>query len=358
MTTELLLIFLWLSLNFQLPLGKSPVFSQLFFRRFPFPASFLSSVVASCHDATHGQIFCILNFAGHTENARPCVQGLAPCQLGYAKPLPAHLSSNHCMKHISFFVTAAVFLCCTTAVSNQKAEQPSTVASFPALSGPIKDSSSWAYFLQHLPQRDAPILDYRGRPVGDQEKHFAVISYDVGTRDLQQCADALMRLRAEYLFAQKRLNEISFHFVSGEAFGFAAYCDGKTPVPKGNGVVFVSSSPKAKDHASLRSYLDIVYTYASTISLADELEDTDALAIGTVVIKAGSPGHCFIIADEATTPAGEKVFKLVEGYTPAQTIYVLRNAEEPSLGCWHKLKKGPITTASYAFTHYKLKKFE
>lgn len=262
------------------------------------------------------------------------------------------------MKHFFFFVTAAVFLCCTSAVSNQKNGRPPAVASSPIQSRPIKDSNSWGYFLQHLPQKDAPVLDYRGQPVGDGEKAFAVIDYDVGTRDLQQCADALMRLRAEYLFAQKRLNEISFHFVSGEAFGFTAYCDGKTPVPKGNGVVFGASSPRAKDHASLRNYLDIVYTYASTLSLADELKDADAFAIGTVIIKAGSPGHCFIITDESATASGEKMYKLVEGYTPAQTMYVLCNAEEPSLGCWHKLKKGPITTASYQFKQYKLKRFE
>ena len=185
-----------------------------------------------------------------------------------------------------------------------------------------------------------------------------MINYDVGTRDLQQCADALMRLRAEYLFAQGRTDEISFHFVSGEAYSFAAYCNGKTPAPKGGGVVFITSSPKAKDHASLRKYLDIVYTYASTISLANELADADDFGIGTSVIKAGSPGHCFIIVDEAATSSGERLYKLVEGYTPAQSIYVLRNADEPSLGYWHKLKKGVITTASYQFTHYQLKKFK
>ena len=122
--------------------------------------------------------------------------------------------------------------------------------------------------------------------------------------------------------------------------------------------MFVSTSLKAKDHASLRKYLDIVYTYASTISLANELAEADDFGIGTVVIKAGSPGHCFIIVDGAATASGERLYKLVEGYTPAQSIYVLRNADEPSLGCWHKLKKGTITTASYQFTHYKLKRFE
>lgn len=262
------------------------------------------------------------------------------------------------MKPFSVFIVPVLFLSCSSAVSTQKAEQQHTAAALPSQSKPVTDSSGWPYFLQHLPQTDAPVLDYRGREVSDKEKAFAVINYDVGARDLQQCADALMRLRAEYLFAQRRWNEISFHFVSGEAYSFTAYCDGKLPVPKGSGVVFAASPPKAKDHASLRKYLDLVYAYASTISLAAELKDAADFAVGTVVIKAGSPGHCFIIVGEAATSSGEKLYKLVEGYTPAQSIYVLRNVDEPSLGCWHKLKKGPITTASYEFTNYKLKKFE
>jgi len=222
----------------------------------------------------------------------------------------------------------------------------------------IADTNSWEYFLQHLPEKQAPIIDYQGNAVSDQSKHFSVINYDVGTRDLQQCADALMRLRAEYLFAQKRFNEIGFHFTSGDFYSFTDYCNGKKPLPKGNKVAFISTSTHPQNTQSLRKYLDIVYTYAGTISLAKELKITSVFEIGTVVITPGSPGHCFIITDEATSPSGEKLYKLVEGYTPAQSIYVLKNTDDPSLGFWHRLKEGTITTASYKFSSYKLKSFE
>ncbi|HEU4901740.1 MAG TPA: DUF4846 domain-containing protein, partial [Flavisolibacter sp.] len=102
----------------------------------------------------------------------------------------------------------------------------------------------------------------------------------------------------------------------------------------------------------------IVYTYAGTISLASELQPANRFAIGTVVITPGSPGHCFIIVDEATTLSGDTVYKLVEGYTPAQSIYVLQNLSEPALGYWHRLSAGVIKTASYTFTSYQLKKFD
>ena len=221
----------------------------------------------------------------------------------------------------------------------------------------IKDTNSWEYFLQHLPEKEGPILDFKGQPVSYQAKHFSIINYDIGTRDLQQCADALMRLRAEFLFSKNRFSEIGFHFTSGDFYSFDDYCNGKRPVPKGNDVVFISSSSHPKNAQSLRKYLDIVYTYAGTISLAKELKNAAAFNIGTVVITPGSPGHCFIITDEATTSSGKKLYKLVEGYTPAQSIYVLKNTGDTSLEYWHELKEGTITTASYEFSSYELKSF-
>jgi hypothetical protein len=220
------------------------------------------------------------------------------------------------------------------------------------------DENSWKYFLQHLTIIDTAVLDFRGQPVEDQHKHAGVIPYDVGKRDLQQCADAIMRLRAEYLFSQKRYDDIGFHFTGGQYYSFRDYCKGSRPVPKGNGLTFVTKAASAQTHAALRSYLDIVYTYAGTISLAKELKTATDFEIGTVVIYAGSPGHCFIIIDEMTDEAGGKTFKLAEGYTPAQSIYVLRNPDSDEKDPWHKLSKGTITTASYQFTKYKLGKFE
>jgi len=228
----------------------------------------------------------------------------------------------------------------------------------PKISSNVYDKNSWPYFLQHLPEVNKPILDYKGNPIEFQQKHTAILTFDVGNRDLQQCADALMRLRAEYLFSQNRYNEIGFHFVSGQYYTWMQYCKGVRSKSAGNKVVFIKENPCRQTHETLRKYLDIVYNYASTISLAKELKPTNNFEIGTVIIHPGSPGHCFIISDEAINSSGEKVFKLVEGYTPAQSIYVLRNPEAIGNSPWYPLKKGIITTASCKFINYQMGKFE
>lgn len=220
---------------------------------------------------------------------------------------------------------------------------------------PVHDSS-WQHFLRHLPSRPGEVVDYTGAPIPNQGKHTAVLLYDVGRRDLQQCADALMRLRAEYLFDRGQYDRIAFHFTSGDGYSFNDYCRGLRPRLRGSRVAFVEGAPVAISHRALRAYLEIVYTYAGTISLARELRPAPGFAIGTIIIRPGSPGHCCIIVDEASRKDGTRVYKLAEGYTPAQSIYILKNSADGSP--WHALKEGePVLTASYHFTSYLMRQF-
>jgi hypothetical protein len=222
-------------------------------------------------------------------------------------------------------------------------------------STPVADSS-WQSFLRKLPVRTGNVVDYTGTPIANQDKHVAVIAYDVGRRNLQQCADALMRLRAEYLFREKQYDKIAFHFTSGQLYTFRSYCNGLRPKPQGNGVDFMPGTPRELTYTALRSYLEVVYTYAGTISLCRELKPASGFAIGTIIIKPGSPGHCCIIVDEATHRNGRKVYKLAEGYTPAQSIYILKNPVDGSP--WYELREGaPVLTSSYHFTSYYLRQF-
>jgi len=75
---------------------------------------------------------------------------------------------------------------------------------------------SFAAWLRTVPLKmDKRVYLYNGKLKPNQSAQFAVIDIPVGNKDLQQCADAVMRLRAEYLFSQEKYREIRFMAYSG-----------------------------------------------------------------------------------------------------------------------------------------------
>ena len=54
---------------------------------------------------------------------------------------------------------------------------------------------SFAHWLRRLPlkKKGSPVLLHTGKPRANQTAHVAVLDIDTGTRNLQQCADAVIR---------------------------------------------------------------------------------------------------------------------------------------------------------------------
>jgi len=72
-------------------------------------------------------------------------------------------------------------------------------------------------YLRTLPLQEhgAAVHLYNGDLKSNQQAHAAVISMDVGNYNLQQCADAIMRLRSEYLYKHRQFDKIHFNFTNG-----------------------------------------------------------------------------------------------------------------------------------------------
>ena len=71
--------------------------------------------------------------------------------------------------------------------------------------------NSFISWLRKLPlKKDKTVYLYNGKVKPNQSAQFAVVDISTGKTDLQQCADVVMRLRAEYLFAQKKYDSIRF----------------------------------------------------------------------------------------------------------------------------------------------------
>jgi hypothetical protein len=237
-------------------------------------------------------------------------------------------------------------------------------ARIPAPAGYVREVAAegsfeaWLRRLPLLPGRP-PVLLHDGRRKGNQDAHHAVVDIDVGRRDLQQCADAVMRLRAEYLYAAGRAAAISFHATSGDALPFARWQRGERPRLAGSRLLWVGGGSADSSHAAFRRYLDLVFTYAGSQSLAGELRPVPMadLRAGDVFIRGGFPGHAVIVVDTARDPSsGRRVFLLAQSYMPAQQVHVLRNParDDP----WYELVPGvPVVTPEWTFQAHELRRF-
>jgi hypothetical protein len=222
-------------------------------------------------------------------------------------------------------------------------------------------AGSWAEWLRGLAlkPKDAPVLTFTGAPKWRQDVHAAIVDIDVGKRDLQQCADAIMRLRAEWLLAVGRNNDIAFNFTDGGRVPFSRWARGERPSASGKS--WRTSAKADASYASFRRYMDQVFSYAGTYSLDRELKKVaDAeIAIGDVFIKGGFPGHVVLVADMVENPAtGEKRFLLMQSYMPAQEIHVLKNPTASDGSPWYSSNlTWPFVTPEWTFPAGSLKRW-
>lgn len=226
------------------------------------------------------------------------------------------------------------------------------------------EPGSFDLWLRGLPLKPGrpPVLLYDGRQKSNQTAHWAVIDIDVGSKDLQQCADSVMRLRAEHLFSAGRTRDIAFTLTSGAKTTFANWAVGQRPSVKGNRVTWRAAAQADSSHRSLRRYLDFVYAYAGTVSLARELHTpaaSDPIAPGDVFIHGGSPGHVVIVLDTAVHPTTHRrVFLLAQGYMPAQEMHILRNPNHETLSPWYDADFGEkLITPEWTFERTERKRF-
>ncbi len=204
---------------------------------------------------------------------------------------------------------------------------------FPAPEGydwVAEKQDSFGYFIENFSLKDygSPVLKYDGTPIATQHLHEAVFDIDIGSKDLQHCADAVIRLRAEYLFKTGQFDKIQFHFTSGDLVTWNDYKSGIRAFVNGNSVSFRKAAASDDSYKNFRNYLDLIFNYAGTISLNQETKPViknSGLKTGDILITPGSPGHVVFISGVCRNKQGQRLFLLSEGFTPAQSVHLLSN---------------------------------
>lgn len=214
------------------------------------------------------------------------------------------------------------------------------------------DESSFAAYLRNLPLKPAGTqVKYYNGITKRQEVYHAVVDMEISNKDLQQCADAVIRLRGEYLYAIKAYDRISFKLTNGFVVDYAEWMKGNRVVVDGNKTYWRKKAEPSNTYQDFRKYMDFVFAYAGTLSLSKELRPRNIkdIAIGDVFIVGGSPGHAVIVVDVAEGPSG-KVFMLAQSYMPAQETQILKNFNDVSISPWYSANiEGSFYTPEWKF---------
>lgn len=221
---------------------------------------------------------------------------------------------------------------------------------------------SFAAWLRALPMKPTgtPVMLYNGALKARQDVHAAVIDIDIGKRDLQQCADAVMRLRAEWLWSIGAKGRIAFNYTGGGRVDYTRFASGARPSEDGKRWRKRGKADKSYD--GFRRYMTNVFVYAGTYSLSRELAlvpGGQTPRIGDVIIKGGFPGHAILVIDMAeNSETGQQRFLLAQSYMPAQDIHILKNPAAVDGSPWYDAPiTWPLATPEWTFYKGSLKRW-
>jgi hypothetical protein len=197
--------------------------------------------------------------------------------------------------------------------------------------------NSFAAWLENVAlKKDKTVYKFDGKEKNNQSAQFAVLDISVGKKDLQQCADAVMRLRAEYLFAQQNFEQIIFRDNKSGVYTFT----------------------KPYNRENFLKYLDRVFGMCGTASLVKQLKPKNNFSdikAGDVLIRGGFPGHAVIVMDVAENANGNRIYIIAQSYMPAQDIHILQNPTNKNLSPWYEVDEDDvIQTPEYTFSKNEL----
>ena len=95
---------------------------------------------------------------------------------------------------------------------------------------------SYEEFIKNFPRKASTVVhDYKGNVI--KQKSLGVL--DVRINSVQECADAAIRLRAEYFYRRKEYSKISFKLTSGLEVPFSKWAQGYRVKVNGNNATWL-----------------------------------------------------------------------------------------------------------------------
>ena len=203
---------------------------------------------------------------------------------------------------------------------------------------------------------------YNGKPKSNQDVQYAVLNIDIGKKDLIQCADAAMKLRADYLFEKHLYDQIKFLATSGDEISFESWLKGVRWKAQGTKLVSYNIFKEVSNiQQEYNLFMELVFSYCGTYSLSKQLKpinDKSSIQPGDVFVYGGFPGHAVTVMAVAKNKKDEKIFLLSQGYMPAQDIHILKNYANTELSPWYDISDiYPLYTPQWQFEIGSLKRW-
>jgi hypothetical protein len=196
-------------------------------------------------------------------------------------------------------------------------------------------------------KKDNIVRLYNGQPKERQDLHYAVLDLSTGNKNLQQCADAIMRLKAEYYFARKEYSQITFPAGKGKMLSFDAYA---------------LEHSTCFTHGCFLNFMEKVFIQCGTYTIDAMTRPVQLSEIqpGDVIVKAGAPGHAMIVVDVAENrTTHQRIYLLAQSFMPAQDMHIVINPMNQLLSPWYTVNENAkVITPGWVFETYQLKRWK
>ena len=220
--------------------------------------------------------------------------------------------------------------------------------------------SNWLLDLEL--RKDKTVYLYNGKLKSNQDAQYGVLNIKIGKKDLLQCADAAMKLKADHLFERHLYDQIRFITTSGSEVSFDDWLKGVRWKAKGAKLVLYNvNKERTNIHQDYDLFMELVFSYCGTYSLSKQLKpvnDSKSIQPGDIFVYGGFPGHAVTVMAVAKNEQGERIFLLSQGYMPAQDLHILKNYANADQNPWYKVSElYPLFTPQWQFEKGSLKRW-
>lgn len=193
---------------------------------------------------------------------------------------------------------------------------------------------------------------WNGAKKEDSDTVQAVFKLPMEKEDLQRSAGAVIRMYAEYFWASRAYDKISFQFINGFEAEYLKWQQGFRIRTDATGSIWINGGTYDDSEENFKKYLHTVLTYTSAASMEKESKKVkkDDIEIGDIFLQTSDTPDAAMIVDVCENKQGKKAFLLAKGGNPAQQFHLLKNpAHEDDPWYYVDEMKYPLQTTEGEF---------